>query len=150
MGPRISVIIPAYNEEKSIAKMLGSVKAQVFEDFEAIVINDGSTDGTQKVIDRICAEDDRFSCIVQENCGTGAARNAGIEAAAGEYLVFFDAGDYAYPNALESLYSAVRNVMADIAVGHIEDAFDSDVYGSQASFELSQKKEIDRYDKTFC
>ncbi|MCI2061883.1 MAG: CDP-glycerol glycerophosphotransferase family protein [Eubacteriaceae bacterium] len=147
MGPRISVIIPAYNEEKHIAKMLESVKAQVFEDFEAIVINDGSTDGTQKVIDRFCAEDDRFRCIEQDNRGTGAARNAGIEEAAGEYVVFFDAGDYAYPNALESMYAAVRNVMADIAIAHIEDAFDSDVYGSQASFELSQKKEIDRYDK---
>ena len=110
MGPRISVIIPAYNEEKSIAKMLGSVKAQVFEDFEAIVINDGSTDGTQKVIDRICAEDDRFRCIEQDNRGTGAARNAGIEEAAGEYVVFFDAGDYAYPNALESMIFRRREI----------------------------------------
>lgn len=96
-NPLISVIIPAYNVEKHLYAALASVFAQTFQDFECIVVDDGSTDDTPRTIER----ESRITAIRQTNQGASAARNAGIHAARGEYLTFLDADNLWYPARLE-------------------------------------------------
>lgn len=100
-----SVIMPAYNAEKTISKSINSVLNQQFQDFELIVINDGSKDNTRKNIDSF--DDERIICIDQENAGVSAARNRGIRASRGEFICFLDADDIWKDNHLEELFSLV-------------------------------------------
>lgn len=95
----ISIVIPLYNKEKSIAKTLESVLAQSYTDYEVIVVDDGSTDNSANVVKDIIAHidcrciDDRWTLLTQANAGVSAARNAGILAANGEYVAFLDGDD---------------------------------------------------------
>lgn len=97
--PFFSVIIPTYNREKLISATLDSIFAQSFHDFEVIVVDDGSTDGTLEVVSRY---GDRVTVLRQQNGGPGAARNTGITAACGEYVAFLDSDDLWFPWALET------------------------------------------------
>ena len=99
----ISVIIPAYNCEASIKRCLCSVLAQSYEELEAIVVNDGSTDGTEAAVNSIAAGDPRVKLINQANAGVSAARNRGIEAAAGEFVCFVDSDDHVAQTYLEQM-----------------------------------------------
>jgi|SRR5579859_5860201 len=92
----VSVVIPAYNAAKWIASTLDSVLAQDFQDFEVIVVNDGSTDLTASIL----ANYTRINCLHKTNGGLGSARNAGIRAAQGEYIAFVDADDLWLPSKL--------------------------------------------------
>ena len=112
---KISVIIPVYNTEKYLSKCLDSVFAQTFQDFEVIVVNDGSTDGSQAVIDRYCAQyPDKLVALYQENAGQAAARNRGLRAASGEFVDFLDSDDYLHPEALQTVYRAAEDNRLDI------------------------------------
>ncbi len=104
----ISVIIPAYNVEKYISRCLESVIAQAYSNFEAIVINDGSTDGTLEVIQEFVQKDSRLKLINQENKGLSGARNEGLKIAKGQYVTFIDSDDWVHYDYLKS--------MAEIAV----------------------------------
>src|ERR1044071_2240111 len=88
---KVSVIIPAYNAEKYIKDTIDSVKAQTYPDWEIIVVNDGSTDGTPDLVNK--EEDHRIKMISQSNGGVSSARNNGLKQAIGEYVVFLDADD---------------------------------------------------------
>lgn len=99
----ISVIIPLYNKEKIIKKTLLSVLSQDYEDFEVIVINDGSTDRSADIVRSF--NDSRVRLIEQENGGPSKARNTGVKYANGEWIVFLDADDEFLPNALLYLSS---------------------------------------------
>lgn len=98
--PTVSVIIPAYNVAPFIAETLDSLFAQTYQDFEAILINDGSTDDTEA---RIAPYRDRLVYIRQENKGVMAARNAGLKAARGRYVALLDGDDVLLPSFLEVL-----------------------------------------------
>lgn len=114
--PSVSVIIPAYNEEKYLSVMLDCVLSQTFRDFEIIVVNDGSKDGTQGVIDNfIVRYPDTIRCLNQDNQGLSASRNNAVELANGEYIAFLDADDIIRDNYLELLYSKAKEQDADIA-----------------------------------
>ena len=89
----ISVVIPLYNKEKSIAKTLESVLAQTYMDWECIIVNDGSTDKSAEVVERLTINDERFRLIDKENGGVSSARNRGIMEAKGEYVAFLDGDD---------------------------------------------------------
>jgi len=90
----ISVVIPLYNKEKSIASTLQSVYEQTYTDYEVVIVNDGSTDGSANLVKDIIAQiDDRWTLISQENAGVSAARNRGIMEARGEYVAFLDGDD---------------------------------------------------------
>lgn len=104
----ISVIIPVYNLEAYLPRCLDSVCGQTFDDFEAIVVDDGSTDRSAALAAEYRKKDRRFRLICQKNSGQGAARNAGIDASRGEYLLFVDGDDEILPGMLEALYKAAR------------------------------------------
>lgn len=116
MVPKISVIIPVYNSEKSIKNCLDSVVAQSFRDYEIVIVDDGSSDNSLS----ICTEySERFSNIVllhQENAGVSAARNMGIMIAKGEYITFLDSDDCFKEDALNIFFSIVDSADIDIAV----------------------------------
>lgn len=96
----ISVVIPLYNKEHQIAKTLRTVLCQTFQDFEIVIVNDGSTDGSVSEVEKI--SDSRIRLINQANAGVSAARNKGIEEARGEYIALLDADDEWYPDYLST------------------------------------------------
>lgn len=104
MDPKVSIIIPMYNVKDYIEQCLKSLTAQDFTEFEAICVDDGSTDSTLAVAHKAVGHDARFIFIEQQNAGQSAARNRAIEQAQGEFLLFLDADDYYLPETLESLY----------------------------------------------
>jgi len=100
--PFFSIIIPLYNKEHSIANTLASVFNQSYTDYEIILINDGSTDKSEAVVNRY--KDERIHYISTKNNGVSKARNLAISKASGTLIAFLDADDYWYPNHLEILY----------------------------------------------
>ncbi len=114
--PEITIIIPAFNSDRTIHRCLNSIKKQTFANFEAIVINDGSTDNTVDKIKQSISSDHRFKLINQTNMGVSVARNAGLKKAKGNYICFVDSDDTIQPNFLEKLYSAIISNKADLAI----------------------------------
>lgn len=98
-----SIIIPVYNVEKYLRDCLDSVVGQTFADWEAICVDDGSTDGSAVILEEYAEKDSRFEIISQSNGGLSAARNTGMKAAMGDYIVFLDSDDWIEDNALEIL-----------------------------------------------
>lgn len=102
----ISVIIPAYNAQAYLRECLESVLAQSFSDWEAIIVNDGSTDSTREIATGFTASDSRFRLVSTPNGGLSSARNAGIAEARGQWLTYLDSDDTLYPDALAKLMAA--------------------------------------------
>ena len=98
MAPLVSVIIPTYNREKIITKAIDSVFAQTYEDFEIVVLDDGSQDNTRAVVE---AYGPKVHYFYQDNKGIAGARNAGMHQAAGDYIAFLDSDDYWLPRKLQ-------------------------------------------------
>lgn len=122
---KVSVIIPVYNTQDYLSDCVDSILNQTLEDIEIILINDGSTDNSSKIIGDYVK---KYPGIVRDltviNGGQGRARNFGIDMAAGEYLSFIDSDDYLETNALELMYSAAVESDADIVVCDMEKRFD--------------------------
>lgn len=112
---KISIIIPVYNGEKYIKKCLDSIKSQTFQDYEVLIINDGSKDNTKKIIETYL-EDDRFKLYNRTNHGIGSSRNFGIEKSKGNYICFIDSDDYVHLNYLEKLYTKINSDKLDMVV----------------------------------
>ncbi|MDR1738862.1 MAG: glycosyltransferase [Candidatus Symbiothrix sp.] len=110
---KISIIIPLYNKENCIAETVQSVLQQSFHNFELIIVDDGSTDGSLDVVRQI--QDDRIIVYTKTNGGVSAARNFGIQKAKCEYLVFLDADDIMLPNCLKTLLDLQQKYNTDIA-----------------------------------
>ncbi len=119
--PKISIIIPIYNTKNFLVQCLDSVCAQTLKDIEIICIDDCSTDGSAKILDSYAASDYRVKVIhFSKNMGAGAARNAGLSQAKGEYIGFVDSDDFLDLNFYEELYSTAATHNADIAKGNIK------------------------------
>lgn len=116
---KVSVIIPAYNSAQFIAETLDSLVNQTLKDIEVIIVNDGSTDGTQKIVDAYCEKYGIFKSFIKENGGVSSARNYGLEKATGEYVVFLDADDTYTEKSLEAFYETAERTGADIVLGRI-------------------------------
>lgn len=112
----ISVIIPVYNAGNCIQKTIDSLLSQTFQNYEVLLIDDGSTDLSGVICDKASCRDKRFKTIHQENRGVSFARNRGIDEAIGEWVVFIDADDTIPRNYLDELLNVVRNSSSDIAV----------------------------------
>lgn len=105
--PKVSIVVPCYNAEKYMDKMLASVFGQTFKDIQLILVNDGSTDNTAKVLEECKkAHPDKVLVLHKENGGQSSARNMALDYATGEYVVFWDADDYADVDYLMTLYTA--------------------------------------------
>lgn len=105
--PKVSIIVPVYNCREYLSKCIGSVLAQTLSDWELILVDDGSSDGSGAVCDGFAEKDSRIRAIHQENGGVSAARNAGLAAAKGEYIGFLDADDTFCPQTLEIALDAM-------------------------------------------
>lgn len=115
-NPAISIIIPIYNVEKYLSRCLGSIEKQAFCDFEVIMVDDGSTDGSAAIAENFAKRDKRFKFFSQENLGASKTRNFAMKQAAGEYIAFIDSDDYISYGFLTLLYSAIKRSNADIAM----------------------------------
>ena len=114
--PRISFILPVYNMEAYLPRVLRSLRAQTLPDFEAILVNDGSRDRSGELCAQAATEDSRFRFINQPNSGVAAARNAALDTARGEYLFFLDPDDWIETDAAEILYHTAREADADLVL----------------------------------
>lgn len=112
----ISIIIPVYNVAPNLDKCITSVISQSYQDWECILVDDGSTDGSAEICDKWCEQDDRLIVIHQENQGVSVARNHGIEEACGEFIVFIDSDDYVAPTYLSAMLEAEK---ADLVVSGV-------------------------------
>lgn len=108
---KFSIIIPAYNADKTLNRCIDSILAQTFHDFEVIVINDGSTDNTNQIIDQYADSDSRITAIHKPNGGVSSARNEGLRTATGEYVIFIDADDYIDKDYLESFSKSDADII---------------------------------------
>lgn len=114
--PRASIIVPVYNVKEYLKKCVDSVLAQTQRDFELLLIDDGSTDGCGELCDTFAEADSRIRVIHQENGGLGSARNTGIQAAAGEWLLFVDSDDWIEPEILEKALAAGERENAELVL----------------------------------
>lgn len=112
----ISVIVPVYNTAAYLERCLESLSHQTYEDIEIIIVDDGSTDSSGAICDAWVARCSKMRVIHQENGGLSAARNRGIEAANGSYLLFVDGDDYVMPNFAKSLYEGAVKDNCDICI----------------------------------
>lgn len=114
---KVSVVVPVYNQEKYIERCIDSILAQSLQEIEVILVDDGSTDSTPDILRRYEQNDERITVLHQQNQYAGVARNNGLKAAQGEYVIFWDSDDYFSLDALESLYNESKKYDADICVG---------------------------------
>lgn len=114
MDKLVSVIMPAYNLEKYILESIQSVQRQTYSNWELIIVNDGSTDKTAEKVKSVAEADGRIMIISQTNAGAAAARNAGLNAAAGHYIAFLDGDDLWDENFLKELMSVKETSQADM------------------------------------
>ncbi len=115
-SPKISLILPVFNAEKTIEKTLNSIIKQTFKDFEVIIIDDGSTDLSHKICDEYAVKDFRIHVIHKINEGVAAARQIGINKTKGEYSIHIDADDWIEPTMLEELYNTAKAQNSDIVI----------------------------------
>lgn len=113
-NPLVSVVVPLFNAEKYISQCLESLLNSTYKNLEIILIDDGSTDSSLKIISDFKSGDSRIKVIRQKNQGAGAARNVGIENSKGDYILFVDADDILFPRAISSCVSILREKDSEI------------------------------------
>lgn len=118
MKPRISIIVPVYNVEKFLDKCILSLINQTYRSIEIILVDDGSTDNCPKICDYYSKKDSRIKVIHKKNGGLSDARNAGLQLAIGEYILFVDSDDYIELDTCERFIEAMGNERPDIVVGN--------------------------------
>ncbi len=137
--PSISVIMPCFNVEKYMEKAIDSLLGQTFSDFELIIVDDGSTDGTGSIADAYAEKDARVRVFHQENAGAPKARNNAMKQASGKYLFFMDGDDWAESNMLEDMFAAAEKDSLQVLVT----GFYIDTYYSDGKFGTEVKSHPD-------
>lgn len=112
--PRISIIVPVYNVEAYLDRCINSILEQSFDDFELILVDDGSTDNCPSICDSYTQIDSRIRVLHQDNKGLSAARNVGIQVSRGDYITFVDSDDWISKNMLKDLWELIIKYKADI------------------------------------
>ena len=113
----VSVIVPVYNLEKYIEKCISSILSQTYRDIELIIVNDGSTDKTEEICKRYQVKNKNIVYVSKKNQGQGVARMVGLTKAKGEYVLFVDGDDWLEGDAVENMFLASQNGLADVVVG---------------------------------
>jgi len=116
----ISVIVPVWHVEKYLARCLDSLLAQTYRQIEILLVNDGGTEGDTRICEEYAAKDPRIIYIYQENAGLSAARNTALTAARGEWIMFLDSDDFAYPTFCETPLKTVLTDGTDLCVFDLE------------------------------
>ena len=116
MESLISVVVTAYNVGSYIGQCLDSILSQSYRNIEVIVVNDGSKDHTQHILEAYEKKDTRVRVITQENRGGGPARNTGVEAARGEYISILDGDDFFEPDMLKEMYGQITSTESDLVI----------------------------------
>ena len=116
MAPKISIIVPAFNEEKYIGRCLDSILNQTFSDFEVLCIDDGSTDSTFRILEEYSKRDSKIIPLKNPGKGVSSARNFGIDNSKGKYIGFVDSDDFIQPQMFEFLYRAIVEKNCDISI----------------------------------
>lgn len=114
MEKLLTVIVPVYNGEKHIERCIKSIQEQTYKNLEIIIINDGSTDNTKVIVEKLAKKDKRIRCLSTKNQGVSSARNLGIAQAKGEYISFVDADDYIEPIMIEKMITKAKLYGADL------------------------------------
>lgn len=147
--PRISVIIPIFKAEEHLRSCIDSIRRQTFEDWELILIDDGSPDNSGAICNEYAKSDNRINVYHIENGGPSHARNIGIEKAKGEYIAFVDADDYLSSDTLEYYYEAITRHHADIVkAGYYEEWKNGERLVWKESQEYVYSQAIDFFRKT--
>lgn len=123
---KVSIIIPIYNTGDKLVRCLESVLNQTHDDFECLLVDDGSIDQSPRIIDEFAAKDSRFKAIHKPNGGVSSARNEGLRIADGEWVVFLDSDDTIKPNHIEAMLSVVEDGIDIVFTG-----FEQIVAGNQ-------------------
>ena len=140
---KVSVIIPVYNTERFLKECLDSIAGQSLKETEIICVNDGSQDSSLSILREYQQRDNRVLVLDQENKGLGAARNAGLAAAGGEYCYFMDSDDILLPGALEALYSRASRDRLDILYFGGESFFETEELREKfAPFEANYRRKV--------
>lgn len=152
---KFSLIIPIYKVEKFLTRCINSIEKQTFNDYEVILVDDGSPDSCPGICDSICAQNKKFRVIHKQNEGLGFARNTGMQYANGDYIVFIDSDDYIENNSLEILYNYLKNnSYPDVCVfGHnIINEMGTKISKSKTVDKYFEENEITKYvlPKAFC
>lgn len=113
---KVSIVVPVYNAEKYLENSIKSLLSQTQEEIEIIFVDDGSTDGSYKILSNYSENDERIVVRRIENAGPGVARNIGFDMARGEYVIFLDADDYFSDKLIEVMYEKAQKEMADITI----------------------------------
>lgn len=128
----VSVVMPVYNAEAHLRETLDSLVSQSYENFEVIMVDDGSTDKSPIICQEYAASDTRFRYVRQKNSGAGPARNHGMDLACGEYIIFLDADDLFEPNLLGRMHEAIHSDGSDVCICRA-DQFVDDANGMTTS-----------------
>lgn len=132
--PTISVIVPVYNVEEYLPACVDSVRVQTFEDFELILVDDGSPDNCGAMCDEYAVQDSRIRVIHQENQGLSGARNTGMDTARGEYITFIDSDDLVTRDYLQLLLTAIVDNRADISCIRMREIDEQSLLSDVSSF----------------
>ena len=151
---KVSVIVPVYNTEKYVGQCVESIENQTLKEIEIILVNDGSKDGSQKILEEYAKNDERIKLINQENAGVAAARNHGLREAQGDYVAFVDSDDIVTPWAYEKLYASAQKYHVDVVASELtkfedgtEPNIDSMAYDdAKVSFRRRRKYQNPFYD----
>lgn len=141
MEERISVIVPVYNAEKTIARCIETLLGQTYGNIELLLVDDGSKDGSLAICREYAEKDNRITVIHKENGGVSSARNAGIEMAKGDYILFVDSDDYVEPDYVSAMVTAAKE---SLGYGHIWCCFQT-VTGYQYENAVPNMKSDARY-----
>lgn len=144
--PEISIIMPVYNAEQSVGRMIDSIISQTFRDWELIAVDDGSTDNSGQILDSYAAKDPRIHVIHKSNAGVAAARQDGIDHAKGIYTIHADSDDWVESRMLEDMLSVAKDDNADIVIAD----FFTDVEGRPSKVSVQQPESLDATDILHC
>ena len=161
-GELISIIVPIYNVENYLRQCLDSILNQTYQNFECLLINDGSPDNSADICREYVSKDSRFRYFEKENGGVSSARNLGIERSKGQYITFIDSDDWGESDYLEVLYRALIDEKADIAISTYKQFNMTDncyyVHSYQRGYErkvftnkelIDSLSSLDQYDNTY-
>ena len=150
---KVTVIVPVYNVEKYLKECIDSILAQTYMQKDIILVDDGSKDGSPKICDEYVDKFENVSCIHKENGGLSSARNAGLDKATGDYIMFVDSDDYLPQNALEVMVSEMESKNADYIVANYMNCNEDGSLWAKPIFDTNKYKnfkvEINDYKDSF-